>query len=72
MNYQRLASVLAPIFLLGSLLLIALAILEYVANLSGYTLMQQEHSPGRLLELSAALAVVAIALYQALMAHGKT
>ena len=68
MNYQRFASVLAPMLLLGSLLLMALAIIEYAANLSGYTLLHQEHSPGRLLELAAALAVIAIALLQYQMA----
>ena len=46
----------------------ALAIIEYAANLSGYTLLHQEHSPGRLLELAAALAVIAIALLQYQMA----
>jgi hypothetical protein len=64
MNYQRLSSVLAPIFLLAALLLVAAGIVEFAANVSGYTVLQQQYAPGRLLELAAMLAVIAIALLQ--------
>ena len=62
MNYQTLSSVVMRVFTVGAFALIALAVAELMANMSGYTLLHQAHSPGRLIDLGAALAVIVITL----------
>lgn len=62
MNYQTLASVVMRVFTFGAFAMIALAVAELTANTFGYTLLHQAHSPGRLIDLAAALAVIVIAL----------
>jgi hypothetical protein len=62
MNYNSLTSGLSRIFTFGAVALIALAVIEYTANVFGYTVMHETRRPGRLIELAAALAVIVIAL----------
>jgi hypothetical protein len=42
--------------------MITLAVTEYTANVFGYTVLHEAHSPGHLIELAATLAVFMIAL----------
>lgn len=62
MNYNQLTSVLARVFSLGAILMIALALIEYAANVFGYTIVREAHRPGRLIEIAATLVVIVIAL----------
>ena len=60
MNYRSITSVASRIFTLGAVVMIALAVTEYTANVFGYTVLA--HTPGHLIELAATLAVFMIAL----------
>jgi hypothetical protein len=62
MNYNSITTVASRIFTLGAVAMIALAVTEYTANVLGYTVLHEAHSPGRLIELAATLAVFMIAL----------
>jgi hypothetical protein len=62
MNYDRLASLVSRAFVFGAFVLIALGVIEYVANMLGYTVIGLAHTPSRLIELGAALTVIVIAL----------
>jgi hypothetical protein len=62
MNYNRIATVASRILAVGALAPIALAVTEFTANVLGYTVMHQAHSPDHLLELAAVLAVFVITL----------
>ncbi len=62
MNYDKVTSLLSRIFVVAVFALVAVAAIEEIANLSGYTVLHEAYRPGRLLELAAALAVIVIAL----------
>jgi hypothetical protein len=62
MNYGTLASALARVFIVVAFLLVLVATVEYLSNLSGYTVLRHAYSAGRLIELAAALTVIVIAL----------
>ena len=62
MSYDRYTSVLSRIFVFAAFALVAVAAIEEIANLSGYTLLHETYRPGRLIELAAALTVIVIAL----------
>ena len=62
MNYDKCTSVLSRIFVFAAFALIAVAVIEKIANLSGYTVLHEAYTPGRLIELAAALTVIVTAL----------
>jgi hypothetical protein len=62
MNYNSLTSVVLRVFAFGTAATIALGVIEYTANVFGYTVLRQWHTPGRLIEFGAMLAVIVIAL----------
>ena len=62
MNYNNVASVLYRIFTGAALALVALAVLESVANAFRYTIVREAYRPGRLVEFAAMSAVIAAAL----------
>jgi hypothetical protein len=62
MNYNSVMSVLYRVFTFGALALIALAVLESLANGFGYSLVHESYRPGRLIEFAAMSAVLASAL----------
>lgn len=62
MNFNKFSSILSRIIVVGAFALIGLAVIEYVANLLGYTVLRDVYSAGRLIELAAALLVIVIAL----------
>jgi TRAP-type C4-dicarboxylate transport system permease small subunit len=62
MNYEKAMSVVMRIFVLGACLLIAWGVLEYAAILFGFSVVNQTHLPGHLIEVGAALIVVVIAI----------
>ena len=59
---NTLTSTLSRIFALAAAAAFALAVIEFAANVLGYTLLREERTPGRLLELAAILLVFVIAL----------
>jgi hypothetical protein len=61
MNFEKLLSVLSRVFFAGAFLLFALAVIERLANASGYTLLQG-YRGGRILEFAAILLIFVIAL----------
>ena len=62
MDYNKVTSVLYRIFLFGALALIALAVIESVANSFRYTVVHEAYRPGRLIEFAAMSAIIASAL----------
>lgn len=62
MNYDRFASLVSRAAVLAAFVLIGLGVIEYAANMSGYTVIGLAHTPSHLIELGAALTVVVIAL----------
>jgi hypothetical protein len=62
MSYNNAMTVLYRVFTFGALALIALAVLESVANTFGYSLVRESYRPGRLIEFAAMSAVLASAL----------
>jgi hypothetical protein len=62
MNYNKVTSLLYRVFAVGALALIALAVMEAMANAFRYTLVREAYRPGRLVEFAAMSAVIAIAL----------
>ncbi len=62
MNVNKIASIISRVVVVGALLLIGLAVIEYPANLLGYTVLRGIYTTGRLIELAAALLVIVIAL----------
>jgi hypothetical protein len=62
MNYDKIASLISRVLVLGTFVLIALGVIEYAANAFGYTVIHEKHKPSHLIELGAALAVIVIAL----------
>jgi hypothetical protein len=61
-NYDKSISLLSRIFVFAAFVLIAVATIEEIANVSGYTVLRETYRPGRLIELAAALSVIVIAL----------
>ena len=62
MNYDKHASIISRIFVFAAFALIVVAVIEFVVNFFGYTLLHQQYRPGRLIEIAAALTVIVIAL----------
>jgi xanthine/uracil permease len=62
MNYNKVASLVSRVVVLGAVVLIALGLIEGAANMLGYTVMHEAHKPSHLIELGAALIVIVIAL----------
>jgi preprotein translocase subunit SecY len=60
MSLEKLVSLVSRLFFLGAFVLLALALIERIANAFGYTLLQQ-FSGGRLLEFAVVLLVFVIA-----------
>ncbi len=61
MNLDKLSSVFSRVFFLVAILLLGLAVIEKIVNMSGYTIMRV-YDPQRLLELAATMMVFVIAL----------
>jgi hypothetical protein len=61
MNLDKLVSVASRLFFLGAFALLALALIERIANAFGYTIMRN-YSGGRLLEFAAMFLVFVIAM----------
>lgn len=61
MSLEKLISMMSRIFFLGAFVLLGLALIERVANATGYTLVEAFRS-GRLLEVAVVLLVFVIAI----------
>lgn len=61
MSLEKLVSLVSRLFFLGAFVLLALALIEKVANASGYTILQM-YAGGRLLEFAVVLLVFVIAV----------
>ena len=61
MNFEKLLSLVCRLFFLGAFVLMGLAIVERIANATGYTILQT-YRGGRLLEIAVALLVFVIAV----------
>lgn len=59
---ERLNSFVSRLFFFAAFVLLAIAILDRVLNLFGYTILGGEYTSGRILEFSAIMLVVVIAL----------
>lgn len=62
MTLARIESLFNRIFFLGALLLFAVAVLEKLANLNGYTIIAGAYAPGRLFEFAAIMLLFVITL----------
>jgi phage-related holin len=62
MNLNKLSSIASRIVVIGAFVLIGLAVIEYIANLLGYTVLRHLYTAGRLIELAATLLVFVIAM----------
>jgi hypothetical protein len=62
MNMEKLNSMGSRLFFITALVLLAIAVLERVAHLLGYTILQGAYTAGRMLEFSALLVTFVIAL----------
>lgn len=60
MNLNRLASLLSHVFAVMAFLLLALGVVEWLANVLGYTVVN--YRPGRLMEFAAIFAIFVVAL----------
>ena len=61
MNLERVISMTSRLFFLGAFVLLGLALIERVANATGYTILQP-YRAGRLLEVAVVLLVFVIAM----------
>lgn len=61
MSLEKLISVASRLFFLGAFLLLGLALVEKIANTSGYTILQA-YTGGRLLEYAVVLLIFVIAM----------
>lgn len=61
MSLEKLISVASRLFFLGAFLLLGLALIEKIANASGYTILQT-YTGGRLLEYAVVLLIFVIAM----------
>jgi hypothetical protein len=62
MNLDRLGSLISHVFSMVAFLLLALSVVEWLANVFGYTILSQRYRPGRLMELAAIFTVFVVAL----------
>jgi preprotein translocase subunit SecY len=63
MDHEHLNSIACRIFFFGSFLLLAIAVLEWVVNRLGYTVLQAiPYTPARLLELATVLLMFVLAM----------
>jgi hypothetical protein len=63
MNLEKLISMASRLFFLGAFVLLGLAVIERIANATGYTILGLYQS-GRLLEFAVVLLVFVIAIQQ--------
>jgi hypothetical protein len=61
MSLEKLVSIASRLFFLGAFVLLGLAVLEKVANVFGYTILQI-YRGGRLLEIAVVLLIFVIAM----------
>ena len=61
MSLEKLISLVSRLFFFGAFVLLVLALIERIANASGYTILQQTFGAGRLLEFAVVLLVFVIA-----------
>jgi hypothetical protein len=61
MSLEKLVSLVSRLFFLGAFVLLGLALIERIANASGYTILRA-YSGGRLLEIAVVLLVFVIAV----------
>jgi preprotein translocase subunit SecY len=61
MSLEKLMSVTSRIFFIGAFVLLALSVIERIANATGYTIVQL-YGGGRLLEFAAILLVFVMAM----------
>ena len=61
MSLEKLLSAASRLFFLGAFALFGLAVVERIANATGYTILQ-EHRGGRMLEFAAILLIFVIAI----------
>jgi hypothetical protein len=66
MELDRLESLASRIFFAGAFVLLAIAVLERLANWGGYTILRGAYDPGRLMEFAAValLFVITVLLRQ--------
>jgi hypothetical protein len=62
MNIDKVSSLVSRVFFVLALALLALAVLEKILGILGYTLLGGVYAPGRLLEFAGILVLFAIAL----------
>ena len=62
MNIQQISSLANRGLFVGAFVLLALAVIEWVTNLAGYTLLRGVYSAGRLMEFAAILLIFVITL----------
>jgi hypothetical protein len=62
MNLDRLGSLLSHVFSGVAFVLLALGVVEWLANILGYTIVNQVYRPGRLMEFAAIYAIFVVAL----------
>ncbi len=62
MNIQQISSLANRVLFVGAFVLLALAVIEWVTNLAGYTLLRGVYSAGRLMEFAAILLIFVITL----------
>lgn len=62
MNLQKLISITSRIFFVGAFVLLVLAVIEWVANVTGYTIVGLRTSTVHLLDAAVVLLVFVIAM----------
>jgi len=62
MDLERWISLASRLFFFGGFALLALALVERAANVSGYTIVQPAFTPWRLLEIAGILLIFVIAM----------
>ena len=62
MDLERMISLTSRLFFLGAFALLAVALIERLANSAGYTVLGGVFSGGRLLEIAAILLIFVIAM----------
>jgi hypothetical protein len=62
MSQKTAASLLNRLFFLAAFVLFAAAVIERIANWSGYTIIAERYSPGRLFEFSGIMLLFVITL----------
>ena len=61
MNIDKLVSAASRLFFMSAFVLLALAVLEKIANMSGYTILQM-YRGGRMLDFAVVLVIFVIAM----------